>query len=55
MSGPAACAFTAQRLEEGRDLAAAEQALLDVMALCPNHTEARRNLGVLRGQRAKVG
>ncbi len=38
-------------LQEGRDPAAAERALLDVLALCPDHAEARRNLAVLRAQR----
>ncbi|HWY85429.1 MAG TPA: tetratricopeptide repeat protein [Gemmataceae bacterium] len=35
-------------LTEGRDWAAAEQALLAVLALDPNHGEALRNLGLLR-------
>jgi hypothetical protein len=42
-------------LQEGRNPAAAAQALLDVLALCPEHAEARRNLAVLRSQRAAVG
>jgi tetratricopeptide (TPR) repeat protein len=37
-------------LQEGRDLAAAEQALHDILALDPHHAEARRNLAVLRRQ-----
>ena len=42
-------------LQEGHDLAAAEQALLDVRVLGPDHAEARRNLAVLRRQRAAQG
>jgi tetratricopeptide (TPR) repeat protein len=42
-------------LQEGRDPAAAEQALLNVLALCPDHAEARHNLAVLQGQRAGLG
>ncbi len=34
-------------LQEGRDWAAAEQALRDVLALDPNHREARHNLAIL--------
>ncbi len=37
-------------LQEGRDLAAAERALVDVLALNPEHAEARRNLAILRRQ-----
>jgi tetratricopeptide (TPR) repeat protein len=37
-------------LQEGRDWDAAERALLDVLALAPEHAEARRNLAVLRRQ-----
>jgi tetratricopeptide (TPR) repeat protein len=35
-------------LQEGRDLAAAEQALRDVLAIRPDHAEARRNLAILQ-------
>jgi tetratricopeptide (TPR) repeat protein len=35
-------------LQEGRDFGAAERALLDVLALSPEHAEARSNLMVLR-------
>jgi hypothetical protein len=38
-------------LQEGRDLAAAEQALREVLALDPQHAEARSNLAVLLRQR----
>ncbi len=38
-------------LQEGRDLAAAEQALVEALALSPEHAEARRNLASLRRQR----
>jgi tetratricopeptide (TPR) repeat protein len=41
-------------LQKGSDPAVAERALLDVLALCPEHAEARRNLAVLRAQRAGV-
>ncbi len=34
-------------LQEGRDWAAAEQALRDLLALDPNHREARHNLAIL--------
>ncbi len=34
-------------LQEGRDWKAAEQALRDVLALDPNHAEARNNLEIL--------
>jgi tetratricopeptide (TPR) repeat protein len=34
-------------LKENRDMQAAEQALHDVLALCPEHAEARHNLAVL--------
>jgi tetratricopeptide (TPR) repeat protein len=37
-------------LQEGRDWAAAEQALRDVLALDPNHAEARHNLALLLQQ-----
>jgi tetratricopeptide (TPR) repeat protein len=37
-------------LQEGRDWAAAEKALRDVLALDPNHAEAKRNLELLRRQ-----
>ena len=39
-------------LQEARDWRAAEQALLDVLALAPNHAEARQNLDLLRTQMA---
>jgi tetratricopeptide (TPR) repeat protein len=39
-------------LQEGRDGAAAEQALRDILALDPRHAEAQRNLAVLRQQQA---
>jgi GT2 family glycosyltransferase len=35
-------------LQEGRDWGAAERALLEVLALAPDHAEARHNLAVLR-------
>jgi hypothetical protein len=41
-------------LQEGRDLDAAEQALLDVLTLCPDHAKARRNLAVLRAQQTRA-
>jgi Flp pilus assembly protein TadD len=41
-------------LQEGRDLAGAEQALRDVLALDPSHREAQHNLAVLARQRAAV-
>jgi tetratricopeptide (TPR) repeat protein len=41
-------------LQEGQDWPAAEQALHGVLRLAPNHAEARRNLEVLRRQRAAV-
>jgi Tfp pilus assembly protein PilF len=37
-------------LQEGRDLAAAERALRDVLALDPEHVEAKQNLHVLLQQ-----
>jgi Tfp pilus assembly protein PilF len=37
-------------LQEGRDWAAAERALRDVLDIAPNHAEARRNLAVLLRQ-----
>jgi tetratricopeptide (TPR) repeat protein len=40
-------------LQEGRDWAAAEQALRDVLALAPNHAEAHRNLAILQRQLGK--
>jgi Flp pilus assembly protein TadD len=39
-------------LQEGRDWAAAEQALRDVLEMAPDHAEARHNLEVLRHQQA---
>jgi tetratricopeptide (TPR) repeat protein len=41
-------------LQEGRDLAAAEQALRDVLALDPHHAEARSNLAVLLQNRQRA-
>ncbi|MCI0637436.1 MAG: glycosyltransferase [Gemmataceae bacterium] len=38
-------------LKEGRDLDAAERALHDILALDPNHAEARQNLAVLSAQK----
>jgi tetratricopeptide (TPR) repeat protein len=38
-------------LQEGKDWAAAEQALRDVLALDPQHKEAQRNLAILLRQR----
>jgi hypothetical protein len=35
-------------LQEGRDWDAAERALHDILALAPDHAEARHNLGVIR-------
>jgi hypothetical protein len=40
-------------LEEDQDLAAAERALRAVLALCPDHAEARHNLAVLMGRVGK--
>jgi hypothetical protein len=40
-------------LQEGRDLAGAEKALRDVLALDPNHAEARVNLAVLLQNRQR--
>jgi tetratricopeptide (TPR) repeat protein len=37
-------------LQEGIDWAAAERALLDILALAPDHREAARNLSTLRGR-----
>jgi tetratricopeptide (TPR) repeat protein len=37
-------------LQEGKDWSRAEKALRDVLALDPNHSEARRNLETLRHQ-----
>ena len=42
-------------LQEGKDLDAAEAALESVLQLDPENREARRNLGVLRQQRAQGG
>ncbi len=39
-------------LKEGIDWPAAERALLEVLALEPDHREAQRNLGILRERRA---
>jgi hypothetical protein len=41
-------------LQEGKDLAAAEQALRDILALDPHHAEARHNLKVLLGQQNRA-
>ena len=41
-------------LQEGRDLAAAERALRDVLALDPQHAEARNNLAVLLRERERL-
>jgi tetratricopeptide (TPR) repeat protein len=41
-------------LQEGRDWDAAEKALRDVLALDPNHREARQNLEVLLRQQSKA-
>jgi GT2 family glycosyltransferase/predicted Zn-dependent protease len=41
-------------LQEGRDLAAAERALRDVLALDPQHAEARGNLAVLLQERQRA-
>ena len=38
-------------LQEGKDWAAAEKALRDVLALDPNHAEAKRNLDLLTKQK----
>jgi glycosyltransferase involved in cell wall biosynthesis/Flp pilus assembly protein TadD len=40
-------------LKEGKDLAAAEQALLDVLALDPGDREAMHNLRIVRQQRSR--
>jgi GT2 family glycosyltransferase/predicted Zn-dependent protease len=40
-------------LQEGRDFAAAEKALRDILALDPEHAEARRNLAVLLRNRQR--
>jgi Tfp pilus assembly protein PilF len=37
-------------LQEGRDLAAAERVLREILAISPMHAEARRNLAILTGQ-----
>jgi glycosyltransferase involved in cell wall biosynthesis/SAM-dependent methyltransferase len=42
-------------LRQGRDRAAAEQALRDLLALNPYHTEARNNLTVLLQQQGRPG
>ena len=41
-------------LQEGRDWAAAERALRDVLEIAPNHAEARRNLAVLLRQQGRA-
>jgi tetratricopeptide (TPR) repeat protein len=41
-------------LQEGRDSDAAEQALLDVLKLAPEHAETLQNLKILRQERAKA-
>jgi glycosyltransferase involved in cell wall biosynthesis/tetratricopeptide (TPR) repeat protein/predicted O-methyltransferase YrrM len=41
-------------LQEGNDTDAAERALRDVLALAPEHAEARHNLALLRQQRAAI-
>jgi tetratricopeptide (TPR) repeat protein len=41
------------RLQEARDWPAAEQALRDVLALAPDHAEARRNLAILRREHGR--
>jgi tetratricopeptide (TPR) repeat protein len=41
-------------LQEGRDWAAAEQVLREVLAIEPRQTEARRNLEILLAQRARA-
>jgi hypothetical protein len=41
-------------LQEGRDLTAAETALRDILAIDPQHTEARNNLAVLLRDRQQV-
>jgi hypothetical protein len=43
------------KLQEGRDWAAAERALRDVLALDPEHTEAQHNLRLLLQQRSRAG
>ena len=40
-------------LQEGQDLAAAERALRDVLALAPQHGEAQHNLAILLQQRER--
>jgi Tfp pilus assembly protein PilF len=40
-------------LQEGRDLAAAEKALRDVLAMDPNHAEAKHNLAILLSERRR--
>jgi predicted Zn-dependent protease len=40
-------------LQEGRDWPAAEQALLDVLRVDPEHKEAQHNLAVLRAQQGR--
>ncbi len=41
-------------LQEGRDWAAAEQALRQILAREPSHIEARRNLAILRQQQGRA-
>jgi tetratricopeptide (TPR) repeat protein len=41
-------------LQEGRELAAAEHALCEILALAPDHREARHNLTVLLEQRGRA-
>jgi hypothetical protein len=41
-------------LQEGRDWAAAERALRDVLALDPGHAEARQNLDLLLRQQGRA-
>jgi len=41
-------------LQEGRDWAAAEAALQNVLSLDPAHAEARRNLAILRQQQGRA-
>ncbi len=41
-------------LQEGKDWAAAERVLQDILALDPNHTEAQHNLRILLRQQAEI-
>jgi hypothetical protein len=41
-------------MQEGRDLAATEQALQAVLAMDPGHTETRRNLDVMLRQQGRI-